>query len=221
MRGHPHGTLEREHSDGTDASTVRGVVADRRLDGIERWFVERGLPHFVERRDTATDDLGPGAAAARRRPTSCSASTPSTCRELERSPQNLAAPASSSSASPSSTWVVANRAAPAPLVRPPARASAPPSSPCSSSSPAIPSLVVRPVGRRRADVRRRRSPCSLVLWASPATASSPLLRLGRGSARWPSWPLLFNVRRPGPAAAAAVHDVPVHQRRGAGRWPGR
>ena len=31
--------------------TVRAWTAD--VDGIERWFVARGLPHFVERRDSA------------------------------------------------------------------------------------------------------------------------------------------------------------------------
>ncbi len=30
-------------------------MPDRQLDTIERWFVERGLPHFVERRDSAAD----------------------------------------------------------------------------------------------------------------------------------------------------------------------
>ena len=36
--------------------TVRsaGVVAEEELAGIEAWFVERGLPHFVEHRDSAT-----------------------------------------------------------------------------------------------------------------------------------------------------------------------
>jgi hypothetical protein len=34
------------------------VVGDDGLAGIERWFVERGLPHFVERHDTATEIWG-------------------------------------------------------------------------------------------------------------------------------------------------------------------
>lgn len=35
------------------SSGYRPDVSDPGLDAIERWFVERGLPHFVERRDSA------------------------------------------------------------------------------------------------------------------------------------------------------------------------
>ncbi len=44
-----------KHSDGEDGVRSHGVVGDDGLADIERWFVERGLPHFVERHDTATE----------------------------------------------------------------------------------------------------------------------------------------------------------------------
>ena len=43
-----------KHSDGKGPGYVRGVVAASDVVGIERWFVARGLPHFVERRDSVT-----------------------------------------------------------------------------------------------------------------------------------------------------------------------
>ena len=57
--------------------TVRAWTAG--LDDIERWFVARGLPHFVERHDSVWEIWG-RAAPLLVAPTCCSASTPSTCR---------------------------------------------------------------------------------------------------------------------------------------------
>jgi len=39
----------------TGSDHYRPGVPDRQLDALERWFVDRGLPHFVERRDPAAD----------------------------------------------------------------------------------------------------------------------------------------------------------------------
>ena len=57
------GSTRARHSDGTrhsdrETGTVPDVVAAEALAGIERWFVERGLPHFVERHDTAAEIWG-------------------------------------------------------------------------------------------------------------------------------------------------------------------
>ena len=82
----------------------------------------------------------------------------------------------------------------------------------------------RPVAARRAVGRRRCRRWSTavailaVLWAITSYGVAAADRAGRGSARWPQLAAAVQRRRPGPAAAAAVHDVPVHQRRGlAGR----
>ena len=48
-----NGLMENQAARGR-TTTVRSVP-DRQLDALERWFVERGLPHFVERRDPAAD----------------------------------------------------------------------------------------------------------------------------------------------------------------------
>ena len=157
-------------------------------------------------------DLGPGAAAARRRPTSCSGSTPSTCAELEprHEPRRRRA---SSSLGAVVTWVVANRAA-----RPPAGSSGRTRIGAAELAvfivvPAVPSLVVGQWGDALQTVVDGRRHPRRALGASPATASSPLMR-------W-AWQRTLAAAaaavqraRPGPAAAAAVHDVPVHQRRG-------
>ena len=116
-----------------------GVVAADALAGIERWFVERGLPHFVERHDTAAEIWGralplliaaylllglnaldicgvePGQEPRRRR-----VRARRRRRDLGRRQPRCAAAAGSSGRT----------------------ASAPPSWPCSSIVPAVPSLLV-------------------------------------------------------------------------------
>ena len=55
----PQVALDRQETLGwEDGVRSHGVVGDDGLAGIERWFVERGLPHFVERHDTATEIWG-------------------------------------------------------------------------------------------------------------------------------------------------------------------
>ena len=82
------------------------LVAGTQLDSIEQWFVDRGLPHFVERHDTASADLG------RALPLLVFAYLLLGFNALDLKHwsrgENVAAAASSSSAS-SLTWFAANR----------------------------------------------------------------------------------------------------------------
>ena len=212
----PHAYRGRS-GDATNARSdrLRAVLRSRRvpvthLDEIERWFVDRGLPHFVERHDSAARDLGPGPAAARRRLPAARPQRPRPRRlERGREPRRRRR---SSSPSLVVTWVVANRLRGRRWFERPQQI-----------GPAelavfivVPGRAVarrRPVGRRAADGRRRRSPSSPCCGRSPATACSPLLRWAVAADDGPAAAAVQR-RRPGAAAAAAVHDVPVHQRRG-------
>ena len=82
--------------------------------------------------------------------------------------------------------------------------------------PAIPSLVVGQWGDALQTVLTA-SPSSPSLWALTSYGVSAAAALGVAAHRGPARAAVQR-RRPGPAAAAAVHHVPVHQRRGvAGR----
>ena len=148
MREAPRQALGRHETLGSATGTVPGVVAADALAGIERWFVDRGLPHFVERHDTAAEiwaralpllvaaylllglnalDLGSGA-------------WPEPGRGRVRASSAL-----------SSTWVVANRCAAGGWFERP-HDIGPAELAVFIVVPAMPSLARRPVGRRRQTV---------------------------------------------------------------------
>ena len=210
----PVPATDRRERPGTVGTVAVVDGGDDALDGIERWFVDRGLPHFVERHDTAAEIWG------RALPLLIVAYLLLGLNALDIWEWSLAknlVVAAFVVVGAVVTWVVANLVRGRGLVR-----AAPPHRPGRAgrvhdrARRAV--AARRPVGRRRQDGRPWRSASSPLLWAITSYGVPSLLRLGRGSARTAQLAAAAQRRRPGPAAAAAVHDVPVHQRRGlAGR----
>ena len=168
---------------------VRSGGSDDALAGIERWFVERGLPTSSSA-TTRRRRSGAGRCRCSSSPTCCSASTRSTCGDWSAGQEPRRRRRSSSPAL-LVTWVVANRLRGRRLVRAAAahrrrRAGR------VHVVPAVPSLRRRAVGRRPADGGRGRR------HARRAVGDHQLRRAvrccaGPGSGPRRSSPLLLNV----------------------------
>ena len=183
---------------------------------IERWFVERGLPHFVERHDTASEIwgralpllvaayllLGLNALDLR----DWSAGREHRRRRLRRRSAR-SSPGSSPTGCAAGGW----------FERP--GASAPPSWPCSSIVPGRALDRRRAVGRRRCRPSSRRSPCSPLLWAI-TSYGVPRCCAGRGSAPWPSC-RCCSTSSSGPCRCCCCSRRSCSSTPRCGRWPAR
>ena len=187
--------------------SIGAVLAADEITAIETWFVQRGLPHFVERRDTAT------TIWARALPLLVAAYLLLGLNALDIYGYSLAENLGVGAfvlVVAVVTWIVANllRRRPA-FDRPhdigPARARR------VHRRPGDPVARARPVGRRAADapVRDRAARPALV---RHQLRRADAARLGLAADERAAGPAPERPR-PRPAAAAAVHDVPVHQRR--------
>ena len=165
-------------------------MADDELARIERWFVERGLPHFVERHDSAAEIW------ARALPLLVVAYlllglNALDLRELERRREPRRRRVRRRSA-PSSRGSSPTGCAAAGWFERPRHIGAAELA-VFIVVPGRPVARRRPVGRRRC--RRSSTAVAIlaVLWAITSYGVLAAARAGRGSGRWPSSPLLLNV----------------------------